>query len=389
MAQLTPPSEQAIPEAKSRLDKLLDAAEMEMLCSLPAPCFTIFLPRYRPAAQSAPETVPLKHLLRIAEESPEVHKLGETAAALLEPLREIAKSAALGSGGEARALFSAPGFAAAYRSDAELQEKLALGRHPYIRPLLAQAFAPREVFALALGRKRLRLFRFAADANEERPLPPGVPASVAEAEAFDQPDHDLQNRSASGTSTGTRFAVTFGTLSDRESAPEYLHDYFTSVDRELYVAVKNAPVFLLGVSEDLAAFRKVSRHLNLLATESEGSVDGRGAAEIGPLTRAAALASYQARGEAVLREFREMPDRTRTLSGTSRVLAAAESGRVHQLLLPEEGDIPAHQDSSHQNLLASEDLLNATAVETLRRRGQVFALPTALLGAEPLAILRY
>jgi hypothetical protein len=34
-------------------------------------------------------------------------------------------------------------------------------------------------------------------------------------------------------------------------------------------------------------------------------------------------------------------------------------------------------------------LLNATAVETLRRRGQVFALPTALLGAEPLAILRY
>lgn len=388
MAQLTLPSE-PIPEAKSRLDKLLDAAEMEMLCSLPAPCFTIFLPRHRPAAQSAPETVPLKHLLRIAEESPQLHKMGETAATLLEPLREMAESGALGSGGEAHALFSAPSFAAAYLIGAELREKLALGRHPYIRPLLAHALAPREVFALALSRKRLRLFRSVAYATEERPLPPGVPGSVAEAGDFDQPDHDLQNRSASGASTGTGFAVTFGTSSDRESAPEYLHNLFARVDRGLYVALKNAPVFLLGVTEDLAAFRKASRQLNLLATESEGSVDGRGAAEIGTLARAAALASYHAQGEAVLREFREMPDRTRTLSGTSRVLAAAEKGRVHRLLLPEDGDIPAHQGSSRQNLLASEDLLNAIAVETLRRGGQVFTLPIELLGAEPLAILRY
>jgi hypothetical protein len=386
MAQSTEP---ATSGTKSRLDKLLDTAEMEMLCSLPAPCFTIFLPRYRPGAQSAPETVPLKHLLRIAEESPQVHKLGETATTLLEPLREIAENGALGSGGEARALFSAPGFAVAYRSAADLPEKLALGRHPYVRPLLAHAFAPHEVFALALGRKRLRLFRFSGEGTEERPLPPAVPASVAEAEAFDQPDHDLQNRSASGSSTGTRFAVTFGTLSDRESAPEYLHDYFTRVDRELHAAVKNVPVFLLGVTEDLAAFRKASRHLNLLASESEGSVDGRGAAEVGALTRAAALGSYRAQGEAVLREFRDMPNRARTLSGTNRLLAAAEEGRVHQLLLPEDADVPAHQDSSRQNLLASEDLLNAIAVETLRRGGQVFTLPIALLGAEPLAILRY
>ncbi|HEY6344183.1 MAG TPA: hypothetical protein VIY49_22045 [Bryobacteraceae bacterium] len=388
MAQLTEPSE-SIPEAKSRLDKLLDAAEMQTLCSLPAPCFTIFLPRYRPAAQSAPETVPLKHLLRVAEESPEVHKLGETAAALLAPLREIAKSGALGSGGEARALFTAPGFAAAYRVGAELPEKLALGRHPYIRPLLAHAFAPHEVFALALSRKRLRLFRFLGEGTEERPLPPGVPASVAEAGDFDQPDHELRNRSASGPSTGTGFAVTFGTLSDRESAPEYLHNYFARVDRGLHAAVKNAPVFLLGVNEDLAAFRKASRHLNLLATQSEGSVDGHGIAEIGALAGAAALASYQAQGETALREFRDMADRARTLSGTSPVLAAAEEGRVHRLLLPEDGDIPAPQDSSSQNLLASEDLLNAIAVEALRRSGQVFTLPTALLGAEPLAILRY
>jgi Bacterial archaeo-eukaryotic release factor family 3 len=386
MAQSTEP---AISETKSRLDKLLDAAEMEMLCSLPAPCFTIFLPRHRPAAQSAPETVPLKHLLRVAEESPQVHKLGETAAALLEPLREIAKSGALESGGEARALFTAPGFAAAYRSAADLPERLALGRRPYVRPLLAEAFAPHEVFALALSRKRLRLFRFAADGTEERPLPPGVPAGVAEAGEFDQPDHDLQNRSASGASTGTGFAVKFGTSSDRDSAPEYLHNYFALVDRGLHAALKNVPVFLLGVTEDLAAFRKASRHLNLLASESEGSVDGRGAAEIGALTRAAALASYHAQGEAVLREFREMPDRNRTLSGTSRVLGAAEQGRVHRVLLPEDGDIPAHQDSSRRNLLASEDLLNAIAVETLRRGGQVFTLPIALLGAEPLAILRY
>ncbi|HEY7334647.1 MAG TPA: hypothetical protein VH639_07170 [Bryobacteraceae bacterium] len=376
---------------KPRLDKPLDTEQIKELCAVAGPCFTILVPSYRPAAQSAPESVSLKHLLRVAVELPAARKHGQEAGILLEPLRELAEDEELEAGGKALALFSAPGFAAGYRVAAELGQKSIFARHPLIRPLLAEAFAPRELFALGLSRKHIRLFRCVDHKAEELDLPPGIPKSFAEASNFDQPDHDLQNRSSSGASSGSGFAVTFGTLSDRESAPEYLHNYFALMDRSLAPLLKNTPVFLRGVAEDLAAFRKAARHLNILEAGSEGGSDFRGADDIGALARSAALVSYRRKAESAFQDFREMPNRNRTLTGPTQILTAAEKGRVHRVVIADEDDAAAKQASHRQDLLQGEDALNAIAVETIRRGGEVFTLPHEKMGdAAPVAaILRY
>ncbi|HLH43503.1 MAG TPA: hypothetical protein VKV74_10980 [Bryobacteraceae bacterium] len=377
-------------DATLRLDAPLDAAWIERLCMVRGLCFTMLLPPYRPAAQSAPESVPLKHLIRVAEELAVASKLGQDALALLEPLHELAEDRRFMEGGKGLALFRARGFTAGCRVSGQPGEKAILALHPFIRPLLLEAFAPREVFALGISRKHVRLFRCAGGRCEEQELPPGVPKNFAEAFDFDQPDHDLQNRSASGASTGTGF-VKFGTLSDREAAPEYLHHYFSRIDRGLRPLAKNTPVFLMGVAEDLAAFRKAAHHLNLLQAASEGSSEFRDAETVAGLAYAAVLASHRQRAESAFREFLEMPDRTRTLVGGSRILAAAEQGRLHRLFIAEEGEVHAMQTSHRQDLMQGEDVLNAMAVETIRRGGQVFVLPQATMGqaAPAAAILRY
>ena len=86
-----------------------------------------------------------------------------------------------------------------------------------------------------------------------------------------------------------------------------------------------------------------------------------------------------------------MPDRARTLVGGSKILAAAEEGRLHQLFIAEEGEVHAMQASHRQDLMQGEDVLNAIAVETIRKGGQVFTLPQAAMGAAApvAAILRY
>jgi len=229
-----------------QIDKALETADIERLCALAGPCISILLPAYRPGAGSTPEAVPLKHLLRTATEMAALRKMIQEPAELLAPLRDLAESPELESGGSSLALYSAPGFAAGYRNGWNFGPKLMVGRYPFIRPLVQDAVAPREVFAIGLNRKHLRLFRCGHGASEELEVPKGVPRSLAEAGEFDQPDHDLANRSASGASTGTKFAVRFGTASDREAAPEYLHHYFTLIDRGLHPLVKNAPVFLMG-----------------------------------------------------------------------------------------------------------------------------------------------
>jgi hypothetical protein len=371
-----------------QINKLLEAEDLERLCALSGPCITILLPAYRPGAASTPDAVPLKHLLRTASELPAVQKMGRDAVALLDLLRELADTPEIESGGKGLALFSAPAFTAGYRNGWRVEPKLAIGRHPFIRPLLAEAFGPSKVFALGVSRKHLRVFHCRHWTGEECELPAGVPKSLEEAGEFDQPDHDLANRSASGTSTGSRFAVRFGTLSDRESAPEYLHHYFALVDRGLHPVVKGTPVFLMGVAEELAAFRKAARHVNILETEAVGSVDFVTAEEAARKAREAALAWYRRRGESVLREFREMTNRGRAASGVSQILAATEHGRVHQLLLAEDAEIPAKQ---RKGLLDGEDVLNAIAVGTIRKGGEVFTLPAQEMGdVTPVAaILRY
>ena len=272
-----------------QIDKVLETADIERLCALSGPCISILLPGHRPGAGSTPEAVPLKHLLRTAAEMVAVRKMGLEASALLDPLRDLADSPELESGGSSLALFSAPGFIAGYRNGWNFGPKLMAGRYPFVQPLLQDAFTPREVFAIGLNRKHLRLFRCGHGASEELELPKGVPRSLAEAGEFDQPDHDLANRSASGPSTGSSFAVRFGTASDREAAHEYLHHYFALIDRGLHPLVKNAPVFLMGVAEETAAFRKAARHLTLLETELAGGPEVITPERVGQNAREAVL----------------------------------------------------------------------------------------------------
>ena len=62
-------------------------------------------------------------------------------------------------------------------------------------------------------------------------LPKGTPKTLDEALGFNQPDHELMNRSSSGPSTGAMRGVQFGTGSERETQHAHLHDFYRAVDR--------------------------------------------------------------------------------------------------------------------------------------------------------------
>ena len=78
----------------------------------------------------------------------------------------------------------------------------------------------------------------------------------------------------------------------------------------------------------------------------------------------------------VLVEFREMTDRSRTLTGLDAVLQAATQGRIYRLCVRRGTE---------------QDLLNEAVIETLRTGGEVYELAQDRMAAtEPVAaILRY
>jgi hypothetical protein len=347
----------------------LDFSAMKFLAGCAGPCITLVVPDHHPGAQEGTRRSVVQNLVRKAEQMTKDKQL-------LAPLEELARDPEIESGGRAFAIFRCPEFVARYSLAGRHAEKLAIGKHFQLAPFVAAALAPQEFFILGISKKRLQLFRYSNGDCRKEELPAGVPPNVEEAEGFDQPDHDLKNRSVAGPSIGTMRGVQFGTLSDREGANVYIHDFFKIVDRGLTRALGNLPLLLMGVKEDLSAYRAVAEYPHILAPEVTGNVEHWSLTEIAARAGEASLEHYFRLGEAVFGEFKEMRDRSRTLSDPSAVVRAAAEGRVHRLCV---------------RLDAPEDFVNAAVVETLRTGGDIFALPQDRMPeTQPFAaILRY
>ncbi len=358
---------------------------MKFLAGCAGPCITIVVPAHHPGSREGSRGTLLHGLVRTAGEQMKQGKLADRATALLAPLEKIARESGVEAGGAGFAIFRSPEYTARYylpeKPGKTPVEKLAIAEHFYLAPFVAGAFAPREFFVLGLSTKHLRLFRYVNGECQEQPLPAAVPPSLEAAGGFDQPDH-LLNRSPSGSSTGAKRGVQFGTTTDRETVPEHVLHFFGVVDRELNPTLDGKPLLLMGVQEEVAAYRRASKRAYILTSDVLGNTDFLTAPEVAARAADACRAHYQLLAERVLLECREMTDRGRTLADVPAVLKAAGEGRVHRLCVRSETEIAGPE---------GEDMINAAVVETLRAGGEVFMLPQDKMpAAQPLAaILRY
>ena len=365
---------------------ILDSNALKFLAGCHGPCITIVVPPHHPGAREGSRKALVHTLVRAAGEKITHGKPAGHAAELLAPLEEIAQESGVEAGGAGFAIFRCPEFTARYdlplwQGDGPA-EKLVVGGYFHLTPFVAEALAPHEFFVLGLSTKRLRLFRYENGECQELALPPGVPASLDAAGGFDRPDHQLENRSASGPSTGAMKGVHVGTLSDRETFPEYLHHFFGIVDRGLKALLGGKPLLLMGVHEEVAAYRRTARHPHILESDYLGSADLLTLGEIAAHAANAGRAHSALLAERVLAEFKEMPGRARTLTEVPAVLQAASEARVHRLCVRSGTEVAGP---------GGEDSINAAAIETLRHGGEVFMVRQDKMPAiHPLAaILRY
>jgi len=365
---------------------ILDSPAMKFLAGCQGPCITIVVPPHHPGAQEGSRKALVHAMVRTAGEQMHRGKLAGQAAELLAPLEEIAQESGVEAGGAGFAIFRSSEYTARYYLPAtpgkSPVEKLVIADHFYLTPFVTDAFALHEFFVLGLSTKQLRLFRYVNGECEELPLPAAVPPSLDAAGSFEKPDHDLETRSASGPSTGTMRGVRVGTLSDREKFPEYLHHFFEIVDRELKPTLDGKPLLLMGVHEEVVAYRRTAKHAHILTADCLGSIDFLTLTDIAGRAAKACRAHHQLLAERVFAEYQEMPDRARTLADVPAVVRAAAEGRVHRLCVRMGTEVPGPD---------GEELINAAVVETLRAGGEVFILAQDKMRAEhPLAaILRY
>jgi hypothetical protein len=383
-----------MPSVQHQALELLVKNSLKPVCSSPGPFITVYLPACHPGASDLPRSPRLKAILRSAAAELERRRYRGAIDQLLAPLEEVANDPAAMAGAGDSVMFSSPAFFQHYRVPSRAGERMAVATHAHVTPLLPSLIHYEEFYVMGISRKRLRLGHWSAGHCEEIPLPPSVPESLAAFGGFDRPDHDLENRSAAGASNGQMRGVVFGTSADREKDNDYLHNYFRLVDRELRTILGTAPLVVIGVDYELAAYRKAAEYAQVFHARPT-SPDYLTWAEMGVRAQEALAEKTQSEAEHALKEFREATRRDRVVSDVRKVLEAAHEGRVYRLLLAKGAE---YQDllgplypMTPNSVEGAQDLLNTAAVETIRAGGEIHLLdPLQLAGAGPIAaVLRY
>ncbi len=360
-----------------------------------SPCVSLYLPTHRAGADIEQDPIRLRNAVAAAER--ELVVLGWRAADaedLLDPARQLIGDRHFWRHQtDGLALFIAPGVFRTFRVPTTLDEVAVVSTQFHLRPLLplvgAEAF-----WLLALSQNAVRLFRgsrHAVAAVDTR----HTPTSMAEALAHEDPEKQLQVRSAGPTSTA-RFHGHGGGDEDDKAA---LERYFRAVDRGLHDILLNlpAPLLLAGVSYYGPIYRSVSKHPRIIETVLAGNPENLSALELHERAWPLIETELSTQLDDLHDRYAQSRAAGRVAEGIAAVSAAATEGRIELLLLQRDH----HCWAPHNQAPASEihderqpgdiDLLDEMALRTLRAGGDVIVIDDSDMpnGAIAAGVLRY
>jgi hypothetical protein len=355
--------------------KHLNIDDLKALARQAGPCISIQVPAYQPGSGGGSRLAHLRQLTQKALEGlrnlDRPAKAGEAIAALENLIGKLSVE----HGGSGMTLFCAPAFEAAFETPG-VREQARVGNCFHLLPHLAAAQAPQNFFILGLSQNHLRWFRYVSGHCSELPLPAGVPTSLQAAGAFDTPEHTLENRSSGGPSVGAMRGVRFGVSGDHDSEAEYLRHFFEAVDRGLKDTLRGLPLFLAGVQEEVALYRKAAKYPHILTAECHGNPEHSTLEQVAKHANAGAMREYRATCERAIQVLNDTRDK---LVEPLQIVEPAKSGRVWQLFVAEDADV------------LNADVLNTAVVEGLRTGAEVCSFPGKEIGAAGAiaAVLRY
>lgn len=387
---------------------MLSIDELKTLAEQPQQlCVSLYMPAIRLGDQTQQNPIRFKNLIKQVEAQLQEYPLRHTnALELLQPALELDKEDFWQHQDEGLAIFVAEDFFRYYRLPLQFDELVVVSDRFHLKPLLPLLTGDGTFYLLALSQKQVRLFKGSRYSVGEIQLDKDkVPLSLADALNYDEPENSLQNRisiSKGGTSNSFVQAGSFhGQGSpDTDDSRRNILQFFLQLDRGLqyYLRNKRAPLVLAGVEYLFPIYQEANSYPHLI---NEGITENPEILKPEELHQQAwaIVEPY------FLQDRQQASDRYQELTGTGKtsadldeVIRAAYYGRVEQLFVavgeqqwgsfdPQTDRVQIHAEAEP----GDEDLLDATAIQTLLNRGTVYALePEQVPHHAPVAaIFRY
>lgn len=368
-------------------------------------CVSIYMPTHRAGHDRQQDPIRLKNLLSQAEEKlREMGLMTLETQALLEPANVLLPDSGFWQQqGDGLAIFLSPGLYRFYRLPLRFEELLVVADSFHIKPLLPMLSGDGRFYILAISQDQVRLLQGTRYSVNEID-PQGMPAGMAQALRFDDPERQLQFHTGTPATTPgpDRSAVFHGHGGGVNDHKTNLLRYFHKVDDGLRDILQDekTPLVLAGVDYLHPIYHQANSYQHLVKQGVTGNPDDLSAKDLHEKAWEIVRPMFQA-------DYREAVSRyaawagsqdSRTSTGLDEILRAAYLGQVDTLFVvigeQQWGSFDPYSDTLVRHAQFEpgvRDLLDFAAVHTLINRGTVYALASEGMPDETdvAAIFRY
>jgi hypothetical protein len=365
------------------ITRSLSLSDLKDLANSGGPCITLYVP-----LESAPNTsrldfVRLKGMIRQAsdrlrEEWPELSPA--LSRELTDSLHQVENDSD-GWGGEGGSLvvLRSPDVFRVAEVKQKLEESVVIGESFHLFPVIASLqVASRHFYLLALSQKHVRLLRCTPTASQEVELPPSVPTSL---EAWlttrapnSAPDHGAGHEAENGATAGN-----FTSTTDRDNKDQHIANFFRVINKAVFDLLRDetAPLVLCGVEYERATYKQINQYPHLVEEGVQGSPESLKGGEMHARAFEIALDSFAQPARKALEQWEKLGGSQRVSSNFPDIVKAAFQARIATLFCAEGARTAGVFDRSTLEMKVQgrhEDLVNASALQTLAFGGDVFIL---------------
>lgn len=373
----------------------------------PGPCISLYLPTHRAGLEWKKDPIRLKNLIREGEEQLAERGLQDgRVQELLEPARDLLPDDGFWRHqSDGLALFLADGDMRGYRLPQRFDELVLVQDRFHVKPLIPLISNDGNFNLLAISQNHVRLFEGSRDGLREMDLA-DIPENLREAVGYDWEERSLQFHTGAGPAGGgspagrPRQAMFHGHGEPKDDAKEELEVFLRTVDDGIRRLIEDgqAPLVVAAVDYEIALYRRISKHSNLLEKGITGNPEHVPVHELHEKAWALVRPRFQQAVVEAAERYEELAGSGRTNSDPREVVPAAADGRVDTLFIPRGQRLWGRYDPEVRSVRREDgpgpgidDLFDLAAIHTLTRRGTVYSVSDEEVpGPGPLAaIYRY
>jgi hypothetical protein len=365
------------------------------------PCISVYMPTHRTGRETEQDPIRFKNLLTRVERDLEKTGMKERAIdELLKPLRELLDDTLLWQHmGEGFAVFRSPDTFSYYRLPVRFDEFHYTGTRFHLKPLMPILTGDGQFYILVMSQKSVRLLRGSRDSVHPVEIE-DLPENLAEALNIDEYIQTMQFHTGTSMRQAGRTAIFHGHGAGEDDETHDIKQYLRKIDEALcnYIGSHRIPVILAGVDSLLPLYREISDYGNLYEKGLPGNHDIERPEDIHKKAWSILKPYFDQNRRKAEEKYHELKGNDLATAKLPDILKAAVSGRIDTLFVdlndhlwgryaPESGAIFIEDKSE----LESVDLLDAAAIDTIKKGGTVYAVESDELPDDsPLAaVLRY